>query len=478
MADSSIAKLQKALKSVGINKSTSEISSAASKVNKSSGSSSSNKTPNLNTNTMELGDFASSLNNMGIATPNYSPSTGLNAAGYNILAAALPPTNVQAVTPIPDTSIPGLPVYNPNVYDATAANMGMGVGTDVAMAEVNRLKEERAQAELNLNKEAPSLWQRILDTAPDRTEVRNDILKQSGIDQTEYFADQKKRITEIDSLTQDYNATVAARDAQIAQTTDKLASMNFINNQTAQINRNAAPLLNQKASNINSKAATMQALQGNFSEALKFANLAVEDAVATYSDKVEAFKTTYNIWSDQLERIDSKYKEAYDAASKIADREYEAAKADKDFVKELMLKNPNAGINIATDTAESATRKYTAAGGSIQDIVNMNEVNNSGNNSSPFTDVMQAAINQGATPQEAARAAATVSENSGIQVDQKTLNNWTNEAKKMVKQVVAAPVETNMKTTINNVSKLERANQNATQAREAVGSFFSNLFGN
>lgn len=55
------------------------------------------------------------------------------------------------------------------------------------------------------------------------------------------------------------------------------------------------------------------------------------------------------------------------------------------------------------------------------------------NETTNFIDVMQATIDAGGSPEQAAREAATVSEASGVQVDQKTLNAWTAAARKLKK---------------------------------------------
>lgn len=60
------------------------------------------------------------------------------------------------------------------------------------------------------------------------------------------------------------------------------------------------------------------------------------------------------------------------------------------------------------------------------------------NSSSNFTDIMQQSIDAGATPEQAAREAALSSEQSGIQVDQKTLTAWTEQARKLKKTPVKA----------------------------------------
>jgi len=75
---------------------------------------------------------------------------------------------------------------------------------------------------------------------------------------------------------------------------------------------------------------------------------------------------------------------------------------------------------------------------------------------SSFRDIMQLSIDTGATPELAAREAALASEFSGIPVDQKTLSQWTTEARGMKKTVVppvVPPPLSKIEAQIANLSK-------------------------
>ena len=93
---------------------------------------------------------------------------------------------------------------------------------------------------------------------------------------------------------------------------------------------------------------------------------------------------------------------------------------------------------------------------------------------SNFVDIMQQVIDADGTPEQAAREAAIASENIGIQVDQKTLNQWIEQAKKLKKTVVAPPPE---EAITPSSGFLRTTAQTVQDFIPKVKSFFSNLFG-
>jgi len=98
-----------------------------------------------------------------------------------------------------------------------------------------------------------------------------------------------------------------------------------------------------------------------------------------------------------------------------------------------------------------------------------------------FADIMQQVIDAGGSPEEAAREAAMVSENQGIQVTQKQLSQWTRQARSIEKiptPAVTPPkkmspeeIGRHFRGTIGGVAR------EFTTPGETVGSFFKGLFG-
>lgn len=361
-----------------------------------------------------------------------------------------------------------------NVAGAYASSQSMLPGIDMKMADYERQLASAERAQEQTQKGLLNFLRR----SPSQTEMREDAYRDIGINPTNYFADQKARIAEIDSLTQAYNEQVAAKDAAIAASYDKLASNSFINNQIGQIERNAAPRLNQMSANINSKAAVLQALQGNFAEARSFVSQAVEDAVADKKFQVDLFTMMYDMNKDKINRLDKKYSEAYSYAFDLAKMEYENAREDRQKVGELLLQNPQAGISIG-DSLDEAYRKIGVNPNSPErrlleaQIANTLDNANDGSDEDPGTayiSIMQEAINNGASPEEAARAAARVSEDDGIPVSQATLNSWVQQAQSLT------PVGSGS-TQVPRIDSRSTLSYLPSATRETIGSFFSNLFG-
>lgn len=261
-------------------------------------------------------------------------------------------TNSQIQTPTgspttPDTSsVSGLISYYQSQFQT---------------AEQQRKDAEaaRAAAEDQQKNQTQPFLDRILGAkSPDQ--VRSEAQAKTGIDPTQYFADQKARIAEIDSLNKEYAGVVEARDAAIAQTNDKMASNSFINNQIAQINRNAAPRLNTLSANINSKAASLQASQGLFNEAQDYVNKAVNDATADLKFNVDMFNEFYDLNQSVIDKLDVKYQNAIKDARDSAESAYKLAYSEKQDVGNLILKYPNAGISI-TDNYDQAISKVNSS---------------------------------------------------------------------------------------------------------------------
>ena len=85
-----------------------------------------------------------------------------------------------------------------------------------------------------------------------------------------------------------------------------------------------------------------------------------------------------------------------------------------------------------------------------------------GSSAGTFVDIMQQAIDAGATPAQAAREAATASENLGIPVDSKELANFNTVAKSLTK-TVATPEAT-----------VERPTSKIEQDIQTIRTFYEN----
>jgi len=232
-----------------------------------------------------------------------------------------------------------------NTVNATTANAGLKSYLDELDRQMAEIEARRtAQANSPDAKNANSFLDKLMNR-PSNEEVREKAQEDIGFSVPQYFQEMKQIQTEIGSLETSYANLVAAKDTQIAQSTDKMASMNFINNQIAQINRNAAPELNRIAAIINAKTGVAEMMRGQFADAQMLINQAVEDATAESRYNYEMYNMFYTKNKDALDRLDSQYKDAYDTARMIAMQSWENDRADRKANADMILELASMGID-------------------------------------------------------------------------------------------------------------------------------------
>lgn len=271
------------------------------------------------------------------------------------LGKASAPSNVSGINQVSNFQMPDNSPSFGNTTNASAGTSALGTMFETLMKQQQDYQSQLKEAQKQQEKQTSSFLNKIVGSKSP-SDVRSDAMSQTGINPTEYFAEEKAAIEEIGKLNEEYNAVKAAKDQQIALTNDKLGSMNFINNQIAQIERNAAPQLNRISADINSKAAVLQAKQGRFNEAQDYINQAVQDATADLKYNYDLFKTFYDINQDTISRLDDKYQSAFSQALNLANQEYARSYEEKTSIAELMIKYPTAGISI-NDSLGSAAAK-------------------------------------------------------------------------------------------------------------------------
>lgn len=269
------------------------------------------------------------------------------------------------------TNVPSVSPATGNVGKAAASVQGVQTTINSQIqAELDRMAQIQAQRDAAVaaqQKETKGFLKDLLgsDTT---SETRQQAFEDIGVDPRQFFAQQQGMITEIGALTQEYNSYVAQRDAAIAQAYDRQASNSFINNQIGQIERNAAPRLNQMSANINAKAGVLQALQGNFAEAQKFVDTAVQDATADKKFALDMFTTFYEINQDQIDRLDSDLKDSLNYGRQLALQSYEDARADAENRASIILDAAKYGVDLSsyvTSSTEELRRAYARQVGAI-----------------------------------------------------------------------------------------------------------------
>lgn len=309
-------------------------------------------------------------------TVKYDAQTGLPLAqGQTTTLPPVPvaPTNVSAITPTPSFNLPQVNPSTPGINGVDGMIAYYNSQFQTAQQQAADYQKQLDAAKAQQQQQTQPFLSKILGSKSP-SQVQSDTFSKIGINPTQYFANEQAQIAEISSLTQDYNNSVAQRDAQIAATNDKLASNDFINNQIAQINRNAAVVLNSKAAIINSKAAALQASQGMFQEAQNYVNQAVDAATADYKYNVDMFNEFYQLNQDTIDNLDKKYQTALNDAKDAATQAWTLQVDEKNKIGDLILSNPGAGITM-NDTLDQAYTKLARAGGTLDTQFKQQQIN-------------------------------------------------------------------------------------------------------
>ena len=324
---------------------------------------------------------------------------------------------------------------------------------------------------------------------------------ETGYTPSAYFASQKARIAELDTLSQQYNAKELEKNKAIEANRNLMAPMTFISGREAKIQRQYNIELSAMAANIQSKSAIMEMEQGNFNQAQNFVNQTVSNYTWTLQTDLAMLQDFYNDNQQLINSLDTKLQNSLNRIIALKQDEYNEIKAEKQAVLNLMLQSPNAGITV-DDTLQSATEKaakvvptpkpdiFGGAEGYYQQVWNpktrqweVKPVAGMGGKGittpiGSFTDIMQATIDADGTPEQAAREAAIASANMGISVNQKQLNEWTEQARKMTKTPIT-PTITPLPPTSAEIGRQFPAAfaETFTAPGRAVGNFYENLFG-
>jgi hypothetical protein len=140
---------------------------------------------------------------------------------------------------------------------------------------------------------------------------RKEELTNLGFEPTQQFADQKADIAETEKLYEDYDKSVAARDAQLAAIESRPGiSMSYLGGEQARINREANVVLGQKASAIKTKLAIMEMKNNNFTQAQNFVDQAIKDYTAGLTADYETAIKFYDDNQDIIDNLGKDYTSA------------------------------------------------------------------------------------------------------------------------------------------------------------------------
>lgn len=241
-----------------------------------------------------------------------------------------PTTTSPTTTPMTTTNVAGMtyPSGTPAITDLGNLAGLIASGKSTVDAQIQYYKDK--QAELTAAREqkdvAQSPWKSLIMGAKTPEQVAQSAFAETGVDIANYFVEQKAALAELDALNSEYNKTKEAVEKQKAEITGRPGqTMDFLNNQLAQIDRNAAPTLNRMSADINSKAALYEAKQGRLKEAQDYAQKAVEAATATQKYNMDMYNLVADEWAPIISGLDKEIQNAFTNTVNQARWEYEQA---------------------------------------------------------------------------------------------------------------------------------------------------------
>ncbi len=293
------------------------------------------------------------------STANPNANFFQSGQGGNPLPVASAPTSATNINQTSSVTIPSATVNTPGTSGVDGMVSYYKSLFDTASKQASDAQAAETAAKATQGTETKGFLDKILG-AKSPSDVTANATAQTGIDPATYFADEKARIAEIDTLNNQYNDLVANRDNQIAALTGQGRGipLDLLNNQAAQITRNAAPAINSAAMNINSKAAALQASQGMFQEAQQYIDKAVAASTADLKYNVDMYTMFYQKNQDVIDKLDTKYQSALTQATSAAKSAYDLATTNASAIGKLMIDPDLAGAGITlNDSIEQAQQK-------------------------------------------------------------------------------------------------------------------------
>lgn len=347
---------------------------------------------------------------LGASTSGFSPTStstgtvgsgGMSAPGTSAVSYPTVP-NYQNVGKTDSTAIAGHPLSDYNYDPAT--------GTFV-------LKTQGADALAAGRKKTFDDLKSMIPTKQDLYANPEVIAQQNEVNRNKQI---------VNDLTAQLNNIVVKQNEALASVRGVGAvegvTETVFGQQEANINRNYAMM----ALPVQAQIAVAQ---GNLGLAQDYLSQTTKIISEHIDNSYQYQKDIYN-WAAQYATGEDKIK--LDAYTKENDRSYQEKRDTINFAQSLLMKE---GTSASVITQLSNLLKNPDAPSFASNVVALaGQVNSSSDGgASSFVDVMQQAIDAGATPEQAAREAATVSENSGVPVDQKVLSSWVSQARQLKK---------------------------------------------
>jgi len=340
-------------------------------------------------------------------------TSGVNASNVTPSSTYTPPqttTNTTTVnTAIDQTAAyPGLEAYMAEQAKALEASRAKEIApttaadkafTDMQDYKAGRKDQSTLLSEGNRKYQVDEQYQQITALLPEMTALR----------------------TELNNLKNDENQAVENLKGQ-----GRGIPLGVLGAQESKILRTYAIRENAVAANLSAKAATAEALRGNITLANQLVSNSVDAYLYDTAQKVQDYKDLYTYNKDIISKLDAEQKEILDKQFEILKSDYETKKTEQSIIAKTAIQE---GVQYTPGMSYADLAARIKANGGTIEYKKMIADGTGANSAIGWLETMQAAIDQGATPEQAAQEAAIASEKLGIPVDQKTLGTWAQFAK-------------------------------------------------
>ncbi|MEA2067129.1 MAG: hypothetical protein U9O65_08580, partial [Thermotogota bacterium] len=385
-----------------------------------------------------------------LKTPEEARKLGIRLPGTEALFAGQPKELTADMLREGSLNLPGEKSFDSDkAVDSTSWLEVQKSKMDLAEKEAKEALEKQTAAE----EERDKWYQKLLkkeEKTPSMAEMLQEQYDKYGI--TGDVAKQRTLIDEADVIRQNIIDIKAEKDQKLLIEEGKSTSTAYIQGQKALIERQYNSRLAAESARLTAKTATIQALQGQITQARSLSNEMVNAMVWDYQRDRDMMKEFIDYNSDLISDLGDDYKDAISDQYEALESAYEEKKAEAEEKRDLMFAAVKYGVTLPDLTdmtideareayqevvapvirkqlAEKETyaptqyeKEWNAAGGqagtgmSLGDYI-MKRTGVGGEDdvkATLFDNIMQSAINEGASSSEAALAAAQYAENNGI----------------------------------------------------------------
>ena len=235
-------------------------------------------------------------------------------------------------------------------------------------AEAQKKQDAATKERLDTRTEQQESWWDKIMGKETLEERESRAMEETGVDTSEYFDRLRADMAEMDSLQSSYDAKMAQRDMAVAGVEGVGMPQSWMDDRKVVITNKFNAELNSMAAGMNSKAASMQARNGMYDEAMKFASRAVDNYTADLDIEWKRYNEFADANEDLLNSMGSEYKDFVDAEKNALYERLTLKKADKTAVMKLLVDYPNAGITGEDSLVEATEKASRWSGQQVEEL--------------------------------------------------------------------------------------------------------------